>query len=45
MDFNYTPEQEAYRMEVRGWLEANQPPPLKPEEKERVDENFLWERI
>jgi alkylation response protein AidB-like acyl-CoA dehydrogenase len=45
MDFNYTPEQEAYRMEVRGWLEANQPPPLKPEEKERADENFLWERL
>ena len=36
MDFNYTPEQEAYRMEVRGWLEANQPPPLKPEEKENA---------
>src|SRR5260370_2309921 len=45
MDFNYTPEQEAYRMEVRGWLEAKQPPPLKPEEKERADENFLWERL
>src|SRR6266481_2442140 len=45
MDFNYTPEQEAYRMEVRGWLEANQPPPLRPEEKERADENFLWERL
>jgi alkylation response protein AidB-like acyl-CoA dehydrogenase len=45
MDFTYTPEQEAYRMEVRGWLEANQPLPLRPEEKERADENFLWERI
>ena len=45
MDFNYTPEQEAYRMEVRGWLEANQLPPLTPEEKERADENFLWERL
>jgi alkylation response protein AidB-like acyl-CoA dehydrogenase len=45
MDFTYTPEQEAYRMEVRGWLEANQPPPLRPEEKERADENFLWERL
>jgi alkylation response protein AidB-like acyl-CoA dehydrogenase len=45
MDFNYTPEQETYRMEVRGWLEANQPPPLRPEEKERADENFLWERL
>ena len=45
MDFTYTPEQEAYRMEVRAWLEANQPPPLTPEEKERADENFLWERL
>jgi alkylation response protein AidB-like acyl-CoA dehydrogenase len=45
MDFNYTPEQEAYRMEVRRWLEANQPPPLTAEEKERADENFLWERL
>ena len=45
MDFTYTPEQEAYRMEVRGWLEANQPPPLRPEEKDRVDENSLWERL
>lgn len=45
MDFTYTPEQEAYRMEVRRWLEANQPPPLRAEEKERADENFLWERL
>lgn len=45
MDFTYTPEQEAYRMEVRRWLEANQPPPLTAEEKERADENFLWDRL
>jgi alkylation response protein AidB-like acyl-CoA dehydrogenase len=45
MDFTYTPEQEAYRMEVQRWLEANQPPPLTAEEKERADENFLWERL
>jgi alkylation response protein AidB-like acyl-CoA dehydrogenase len=44
MDFNYTPEQEAYRMQVREWLEANQPPPLTSEEKERVNEDLLWER-
>jgi len=25
MDFQYTPEQEAYRAKVRSWLEANQP--------------------
>jgi alkylation response protein AidB-like acyl-CoA dehydrogenase len=44
MDFNYSPEQEAYRQEVRTWLEANQPPPLTPEERERIDENLLWDR-
>ena len=30
MDFNYTPEDEAFRTEVRAWLEANKkfaPPP------------------
>jgi len=31
MDFNYSPEQEAYRMQVRAWLEAHQPPPLTDE--------------
>ncbi len=45
MDFNYTPEQEAYRMQVRKWLEDHQPPPLTPAEKERADEDFLWERL
>ena len=28
MDFSYTPEQEAFRMEVRQWLAANLPPEL-----------------
>ena len=44
MDFNYSAEQEAYRMQVRAWLETNQPPPLTPAQKEKIDENFLWER-
>jgi alkylation response protein AidB-like acyl-CoA dehydrogenase len=44
MDFNYSPEQEAYRQQVRAWLEANQPPPLTAQEKERIDEDLLWER-
>jgi len=44
MDFNYSSEQEAYRQDVRAWLEANQPPPLTPEEKERIDEDLLWDR-
>ncbi len=29
MDFQYTPEQEAFRAEVRSWLEANLPPDLR----------------
>jgi alkylation response protein AidB-like acyl-CoA dehydrogenase len=44
MDFNYSPEHDAYRMEVRAWLEANQPPPLSPEERGRINEDLLWER-
>jgi alkylation response protein AidB-like acyl-CoA dehydrogenase len=44
MDFRYTPEQEAFRNEVRTWLEANQPPPLTREEKERLTDDLLWER-
>jgi alkylation response protein AidB-like acyl-CoA dehydrogenase len=45
MDFNYSPEQEAYRREVRTWLEANQPPPLTEREKESATEDFLWQRL
>ena len=44
MDFNYSAEQEAYRGQVRAWLEANQPPPLTAEERERISEDLLWER-
>ncbi len=44
MDFGYTPEQEAFRNEVRSWLEANQPPPLSREEKQRLTDDLLWER-
>ncbi|HXR25357.1 MAG TPA: acyl-CoA dehydrogenase family protein [Candidatus Binataceae bacterium] len=44
MDFNYSPEQEAYRGQVRAWLEAHQPPPLTDEERARINEDLLWER-
>ncbi len=44
MDFNYAPEHEAYRKQVREWLEANQPPPLTEAEKEHADDEFLWAR-
>lgn len=44
MDFNYSPEQEAYRHQVRAWLEAHQPAPLTTDERERISEDLLWER-
>lgn len=44
MDFNYSPEQEAYRGQVRAWLEAHQPPPLTDDERARINEDLLWER-
>jgi alkylation response protein AidB-like acyl-CoA dehydrogenase len=45
MDFNYNAEQEAYRKQVRAWLEANQPPPLTKAEKESADDEFMWKRL
>jgi len=45
MDFNYNAEQEAYRKQVRLWLEANQPPPLTKAEKESADDEFMWKRL
>ncbi|HEY6419918.1 MAG TPA: acyl-CoA dehydrogenase family protein, partial [Candidatus Binataceae bacterium] len=41
MDFEYTSEQEAFRREVRGWLEANLPSELKIDDPmdERVAPN------
>jgi alkylation response protein AidB-like acyl-CoA dehydrogenase len=45
MDFNYTPEQEAYRAKVRSWLEANQPATLTKAEKENADDDAMWRRL
>lgn len=45
MDFSYSPQEEAYRKQVRSWLEANQPPPLTRAEKDAADEEFLWQRL
>ncbi len=45
MDFNWTPEQEAYRMEVRKWLEANQPPPLAQIDEENSGDDAAWARL
>jgi alkylation response protein AidB-like acyl-CoA dehydrogenase len=45
MDFQYSAEQEAYRVKVRSWLEANQPAPLRDTEKEGANDETLWKRL
>ena len=42
MDFQYTPEQEAFRKELRGWLAANLPKDLCVDDPtdERVVSHF-----
>ncbi|AGH48689.1 acyl-CoA dehydrogenase domain-containing protein [Sphingomonas sp. MM-1] len=46
MDLNYTPEQQAFRAEVRAWMEAHVPKtPLKTlEGREGYDQHVEWER-
>jgi hypothetical protein len=45
MDFQYTPEQEAYRAKVRSWLEANQPGKLEQADPESLGDDRLWKRL
>jgi alkylation response protein AidB-like acyl-CoA dehydrogenase len=47
MDFEWTPEQEAYRMEVRAWLEANRPKSLaaSDEDQEATGDEGNWQRL
>lgn len=45
MDFNWSPEQDAYRMEVRKWLEANQPPPMTQSDDENSGDDVVWNRL
>ncbi|HYB91275.1 MAG TPA: acyl-CoA dehydrogenase family protein [Candidatus Binataceae bacterium] len=45
MDFTYTAEQEAYRMEVRRWLEANRPPALTEDEIQGAGAEANWDRL
>ncbi|MFQ5666167.1 MAG: acyl-CoA dehydrogenase [Candidatus Binatia bacterium] len=46
MDFSYTPQEEAFREELRAWLEANLPAGYDPDEFEELaeaDERFDWQ--
>jgi alkylation response protein AidB-like acyl-CoA dehydrogenase len=47
MDFEWTSEQEAYRMEVRTWLEANRPKSLaaSDEDQEATGDEGNWLRL
>ncbi len=48
MDFNYSPEQEAYRMEVRKWLEDNRPRHLGmrgDDDGEFAGDDSNWQRL
>ena len=53
MDFEYTPEQEAFRKEFRRWLEANLPPELclddaaddrVPSDRETYERRRAWQK-
>ena len=46
MDFTWTPEQDAYRMEVRNWLEANRPQSLaRGDDPEAGGDEGAWQRL
>jgi alkylation response protein AidB-like acyl-CoA dehydrogenase len=47
MDFEWSAEQEAYRMEVRAWLEANRPKSLTAgeEDQEATGDEANWQRL
>ncbi len=43
MDFNFTPEEETFRQELRTWLEANLPESYDPQEFDRIDAHARFE--
>jgi alkylation response protein AidB-like acyl-CoA dehydrogenase len=46
MDFTWTPEQDAYRLEVRRWLEENRPQSLgKSDDPEAGGDDAIWQRL
>ena len=46
MELAYTPQQQAFRAEVRAWMEAHVPkePLVTLERREGYDQHVLWER-
>ncbi|MFZ0679644.1 acyl-CoA dehydrogenase family protein, partial [Candidatus Binatus sp.] len=46
MDFTWSAEQDAYRMDVRKWLEANRPQSLaRGEDAEAGGDDAVWKRL
>ena len=46
MDFTWTPEQDAYRMDVRRWLEENRPQALaRGEDPDAGGDDAAWQRL
>ncbi|HXG18490.1 MAG TPA: acyl-CoA dehydrogenase [Methylomirabilota bacterium] len=43
MDFNFTPEEEAFRQELRAWLRHNLPENYNPQEFDRIDADARFE--
>lgn len=43
MDFNYTPQEEAFRQELRSWLETNLPKDYDPDAFEAQDAEERWQ--
>lgn len=44
MDFNYSPEEEKFRQEVRSWLETNMPEDIRSGRDEDLPPTERWER-
>ena len=43
MDFNFTPEEDAFRQELRTWLQDNLPESYDPQEFDRIDADTRFE--
>ncbi len=44
MDFNYTPEEEKFRQEIRSWLEKNLPDDLREGRDEELTQDERWKQ-